>query len=61
MSGGSKHKDFVDAILIVPCQNSWQIMGWMIYGEGGTQITPSLPTNIDPLEQDLGQKGSILI
>ena len=23
MSGGSKHKDFVDAILIVPCQNSW--------------------------------------
>ena len=49
MSGGSKHKDFVDAILIVPCQNSWQIMGWMIYGEWGTQITPSLPTTIDPL------------
>ena len=33
-----KHKDFIDAVSIMPCQNSSWIMGLRIYEEGKTQI-----------------------
>ena len=31
-----KHKDFIDAVPIMPCQNSSWIMELRIYGEGRT-------------------------
>ena len=33
-----KHKDFIDFVPIMPCQNSLWIMGSKIYGEARTQI-----------------------
>ena len=56
-----KHKDFIDVVSIMPCQNTLWIMGSRIYGEGRTQIAPSSPATIDPLTQDPGKAGSILI
>ena len=56
-----KHKDFVDMVPIMPCQNSSYIMGSMICGEGTTQIHASSLTTMDPLEQNPGYSGSILI
>ena len=44
-----KHKYFIGAVPIVPCENSPWIMGLMIYGEGRTQIPPSSPATIGPL------------
>ena len=37
----TKHKDFIDAALIIPCQNLSWIMGLRIYGEERTQISLS--------------------
>ena len=56
-----KHKDFVDMVPIMLCQNSSYIMGWMICGEGTTQIHASSLTTMDPLEQNPGYSGSILV
>ena len=44
-----KHKDFIGAFSIAPCENSSRIMGLTIYGEGRTQVPPSSPTTIGPL------------
>ena len=41
-----KHKDFIDAVSIIPCQNSLWIMGLSIYGEWRTQILLNSPTTI---------------
>ena len=47
-----KHKDFNDAVPIMPCQNPSWIMGSMIYGERRTQTHLSSPPMIDHLIQD---------
>ena len=39
-----KHKDFIGAASVMPCQNSWWIMGLRNYGKGRTQITLSSAT-----------------
>ena len=43
-----KHKDFIDAFPIMPCQYSSWIMGLRIYGEGKTQILLNSPATIVP-------------
>ena len=49
-----KHKDFIDAVPIIPCQNSSWIMGLRIYGEGRTDrvytdIKIAKNTKINPI------------
>ena len=56
-----KHKDFIDIVPIMSCQNSPWIMRSGIYREGRAQIPLSSPTTIDPLAPDPEQTGSILI
>ena len=56
-----KHKDFIDVIPRMPCQNSSWIMCSRVYGLGKTHIPLSLPATIDPLAQDPGYTGSTLI
>ena len=46
-----KHKDFIGAASIMPCQNSSWIMSLRIYGEGRIQISQSSPATIGPLER----------
>ena len=41
-----KHKYFIDAVPIIPCQISSWIMGLRIYGKGRTQIALISPTTI---------------
>ena len=55
--GEIKHKDFIDAVLIMPCQNSPWIMGLRIYGERRTQITLSSSTTIGPLTRIQDRQG----
>ena len=43
-----KQKDLIDAVPIIPCQNSSWIMGLRIYGEGRTQISLSWFATIGP-------------
>ena len=44
-----KHRDFISAAPVMPCQNSSPIMGLRIYGEGRTLILLSSPAAIGPL------------
>ena len=44
-----KHKDFIGAAAVMPCQNSQWVMGLRIYGEWRTQNPLSLPAMIGPL------------
>ena len=49
-----KHKYFIDAVQIMPCQNlSWKT-GSRIYGEDRTQIPLSSTATTDPLAQGPG-------
>ena len=45
-----KHKDLIDVVPIMPCQNSLSIMSSKIYGEGRTHIplcsTPTMHSRI---------------
>ena len=45
---GENKTDFIGAVPIMPCENSWWIMGLRIYGEERTQILPSSPATIGP-------------
>ena len=51
-----KHKDFIDAVPIMPCQSSSWI-GFGIYGEGRTQIPLSLAGTIGPLARIQDRQG----
>ena len=48
--GGNK-TEFIDAVSIMPCQNSSWIMDSRIYGEGITQISLSSPAIIDRIDR----------
>ena len=52
-----KHKDFIDAVPIIPCQNSPWIMGLRIYGERRTQIPLISPATIGPLARFQDRQG----
>ena len=52
-----KHKDFVDAVPIIPRRNSLWIMGFRIYGERRTQILLSSPATIGPLARLQDRRG----
>ena len=52
-----KGNDFIDAIPIIPCQNSSWTMGWRIYGEGRTQVPLSSPATISPLARIQERQG----
>lgn len=54
--GGNK-THFIDAIPIIPCQNSPLVMGLRIYGEGRTPFPLSSSATIDSLAQDSQQMG----
>ena len=41
-----KHKDFIGAVPIKPCQNSSKIMDLRIYEERRAQIPQSLPATV---------------
>ena len=41
-----KHKDFIGAVPVMPCQNSSWKMGLGIHGKGRTQIPLSSPATI---------------
>ena len=47
-----KHKEFIDVVPIIPCQNTSGILSSRIYGEGRTQICLSSTATLDPLAQD---------
>ena len=44
-----KHKDFIDAVPIKPCQNSLWIMDFRVNGDERNQIPSNPPATIDPL------------
>ena len=46
-----KHKNFIGAAPVMPCENSSWIMSLRIYGEGRIQISQSSPATIGPLER----------
>ena len=50
MEGGNK-TEFIDAVSIMPCQNSSWKMDSRIYGEGITQISLSSPAIIDRIDR----------
>ena len=52
-----KHKEFIGATLVMPCQASSWIMGLRIYGQGRTQILLSLPAMICPLARIQDRQG----
>ena len=52
-----KHKDFIGAAPILPCQNSSWIMSLRIYGEGRSQITLCLLATIGPLARIQDRQG----
>ena len=52
-----KHKDFIGAVPITPCENSSLIMCLRIYGEGRTQILLSSPATIGPLPRIQHRQG----
>ena len=52
-----KHKDFIGAAPVMPCQDSWWIMGFRIYGEGRTQISLSSAATIGPLARIQDRQG----
>ena len=52
-----KHKDFIGAALVMPCQTSSWIMGLRIYGDGRTQIPLSSPAMIGPLARIQDRQG----
>ena len=52
-----KHKELIDVVPIMPCQNSSWIMGSRIYGEGRTQIPLNSPTIIDTLAKVQDSQG----
>ena len=56
-----KHKDFTDAVPIMPCQNSLWIMGLRSYGERRTQIPLSSPATIGSLARIQDRQGFLLI
>ena len=45
-----KHRTFIGAAPVIPCQNSSSIMGLRIYGKGRTLILLSSPAVIGPLQ-----------
>ena len=49
-----KHKDFIDVVPVMPCQNASLIMGSRICEGGRTQISQSSLAVIDPLAQVSG-------
>ena len=57
----TKHKEFIDVVPVISCKNSLWIIGSIIYAEGRMQTPGSLTATINPLVQDPGQTGSILI
>ena len=52
-----KHKAFIGAAPVMPCQNSSWIMGLRIYGEGRTQNSLSSPATIGPLARIQDRQG----
>ena len=44
-----KHRDFIGAAPVMPCQNSSWIMGLRVYLEGKTHVSLSSPATIGPL------------
>ena len=46
-----KHKDFLGAVPIMPCEKSMWIMGLRIYGERRTQIPPSSSATMGPCQR----------
>ena len=52
-----KHKDFIGAAPVMPCQNSSWIMGLRIYREGRNQIPLSSPATIGPLARIQDRQG----
>ena len=52
-----KHKDFIGAAPVMPCQDSWWIMGFRIYGEGRTEISLSSAATIGPLARIQDRQG----
>ena len=52
-----KDNDFIDALRIIPCQNSSWTMGLRIYGEGRTQVPLSSPATISPLARIQERQG----
>ena len=52
-----KHKDLMDAVPLMPCQNSLWIMRLRIYGEGRTQVPLSSPATIGPLARLQDRQG----
>ena len=52
-----KHRDFISAAPVMPCQNSSPIMGLRIYGEGRTLILLSSPAAIGPLARIQDRQG----
>ena len=52
-----KHKDYIDAVPIMPCQNSSYIMGLRINGEGRIQIYLSSSATIGPLARIQDRQG----
>ena len=52
----TKHKDYINLVPTMPCENSSWIMGLKIYGEGRTQI-PSLPAPTGPLPRIQDRQG----
>ena len=44
-----KHKDFIGAAPVMPCQNSSWIMGLRVHVEGKTHVSLSSPATIGPL------------
>ena len=48
-NGENKHKDFIDAVPIIPGQSSLQIIGLRIYGEERIQIPLGSPAKVGPL------------
>ena len=57
----TKHKEFINVVPIIPCQNSSWIKGSRISGGRRTQILLSLPPTIDHMAQDPQYTGPKLI
>ena len=55
--GEKKTQDFIGAIPITVCQNSWWIMGLKIYGEERTQILLSSSATIGSLAKTKDRDG----
>ena len=52
-----KHKDFIGAAPIMPCQNSSWIVGLSIYGEGRTKIPLISLAMVGPLARIQERQG----